>query len=175
MDDEQRPNWRVSRGIRTRARTLRETLTDAERRLWGELRGHRLGGLSFRRQFPVGPYVVDFVCLPAGLVIEVDGGQHYEPAGQAKDQRRDLFLADKGFTVLRFSNLDVLNTMSGVLETISAAATGGLPPPQPSPASGRGGQGWANDESPLPLAAEGLEGAKPRSDVQAAQDKDHPR
>ncbi|MFS8042547.1 endonuclease domain-containing protein [Xanthobacter sp. AM33] len=175
MDEEPRPNWHVSRGLRARARTLRGTLTDAERRLWGELRGHRLGGLSFRRQYPVGPYVVDFVCLPANLVIEVDGGQHYEAAGQARDRRRDLFLADKGFGVLRFSNLDVLNNMSGVLETISAAATGGLPPPQPSPASGRGSSGGASEESPLPLAGEGWEGAKPRPDVQAAQDKDQTR
>lgn len=147
MDDEQRPNWRVSQGLRGRARTLRGNLTDAERRLWGELRAHRLGGLGFRRQHPVGPYVVDFVCLPAHLVIELDGGQHYTPEGEARDARRGRFIAGQGLRVLRFSNLDVLNNLSGVLETILAAALPAVPPPQPSPASGRGsGAGAGADQ-----------------------------
>ncbi|MFS8035902.1 endonuclease domain-containing protein [Xanthobacter sp. AM11] len=172
MDEEQGPNWRVSRGLRVRARSLRGTQTDAEQRLWTELRGHRLTGMSFRRQHPLGPYVVDFICLPARLVIEVDGGQHYTPEGLARDRRRECFLADRGLTVLRFSNLDVLNNMSGVLETISTFATGGAPPPPPSPASGRGGSAGDRRKSPLPPAGEGWEGANPGDAEQVDQEQD---
>ncbi|MDQ0503574.1 endonuclease domain-containing protein [Xanthobacter agilis] len=112
MDDAEPPRWLVSRRQRSRAKTLRGNLTDAEQHLWSGLRGHRLCGLSFRRQHPLGPYITDFACLPTKLVIEVDGGQHYEDAGQLKDARRDQFFKERGFTVLRFSNLDVLQNLS---------------------------------------------------------------
>ncbi len=78
-------------------------------------------GTSFRRQAPIGPYIVDFVCHAANLVIELDGGQHFEPEHAARDARRDAYLASKGFRVLRFNNHDVMTNRQGVLETISAA------------------------------------------------------
>ncbi|MGH6906086.1 MAG: endonuclease domain-containing protein, partial [Geminicoccaceae bacterium] len=87
------------------ARTLRQNLTDAERRLWSRMRGRQLDGCRFRRQAPLGPYVVDFVCLAAQLVIEVDGGQHSWQAEQ--DAVRRSGLEANGFHVLRFWNNEV--------------------------------------------------------------------
>ena len=78
-------------------------------------------GASFRRQAPIGPYIVDFVCHAASLVIELDGGQHFELRQEQRDAQRDAFLAGKGFRVLRYSNYDVMANRAGVLETIAAA------------------------------------------------------
>jgi very-short-patch-repair endonuclease len=131
------PTWRVGPDARTRARALRQNSTDAERRIWAALRAHRMKGASFRRQAPIGPYIVDFVCHAAKLVIELDGGQHFEARHLASDARRDAFLAREGFRVLRFNNYDVMTNREGVLETIAGAL--GEAPSLPSPASGRGG------------------------------------
>ncbi len=100
-----------------RARELRRNMTDAERALWRELRGGALGG-KFRRQAPLGRYIVDFVCLEKHLIVEVDGGQHAE---NRSDQERDRWLESQGFRVLRFWNNEVLGNMSGVLEVIAEA------------------------------------------------------
>jgi very-short-patch-repair endonuclease len=89
--------------------------------MWSALRAHRLEGAGFKRQVPFGPYVVDFVCHAIKLVVEVDGGQHYEPQNFKRDARRDACLAAQGYRVLRFNNLDVLGNRQGVLETIVAA------------------------------------------------------
>jgi len=106
-------------------RYLRRNLTDAERRLWSRLRRHGLGA-HFRRQHPIGPYVVDFVCLEANLVIEVDGGQHID---SSRDDRRDSALTAAGFTVLRFWNNDVLQNLEGVCQRIAQAICLPTPPP----------------------------------------------
>src|SRR3984957_5247869 len=117
MSDTPNPqNWKVSEKSRTRARDLRRGLTNAERIVWYGVRAHRLNGASFRRQTPVGPYIVDFVCHSAKLVVEIDGGQHFEDAHEKRDARRDRFLAGKGYRVLRFSNHDVMSNRGGVLE-----------------------------------------------------------
>ncbi|MEQ8328806.1 MAG: endonuclease domain-containing protein [Parvibaculum sp.] len=92
-------------------------MTEAEKRLWGRLRGNRLG-VHFRRQHRVGPYIVDFACLERKLIVEVDGGQHNEPKGLARDDRRTAFLNRDGYTVLRFWNNDVLARTDDVVETI---------------------------------------------------------
>ena len=115
------PSWRVSTKQRVRARSLRANSTDAERIVWSALRAHRLKGASFRRQTPIGPYVVDFICHAAGVVIEIDGGQHFESKQEQRDARRDAYLADKGFRVQRFNNHDVMINRQGVLEAIAAA------------------------------------------------------
>jgi very-short-patch-repair endonuclease len=115
------PSWRVSTKQRVRARSLRANSTDAERLIWAALRAHRMRGASFRRQTPIGPYIVDFVCHAASLVIELDGGQHFESKQEVRDARRDAFLASRGFRVLRFNNHDVMTNREGVLETIAAA------------------------------------------------------
>jgi very-short-patch-repair endonuclease len=101
-----------------RARTLRSRLTDAERKLWYALRDRRFAGAKFRRQVPVGPYVADFLCYEARLVIEVDGGQHAE---SASDRRRDRWFADNDFRVLRFWNNDVLSNLEGVVTVVADA------------------------------------------------------
>ncbi len=94
-------------------------------------------GASFRRQTPIGPYIVDFVCHAAKLTIELDGGQHFEPTQEQRDARRDAFLVGRGFHVLRFNNHDVTTNRQGVLETIAAAIEEG-PLPNPPPQAGEG-------------------------------------
>jgi very-short-patch-repair endonuclease len=95
------------------ARTLRRNLTDAEQRLWSRLRHRQIDGCRFRRQVPLGPHVVDFACLAARLVIEVDGGQHAWRI--EKDAARTSWLQANGFHVLRFWNNEVLGNLDGVL------------------------------------------------------------
>jgi very-short-patch-repair endonuclease len=100
----------------TQARRLRTNMTDAERRLWYRLRAHRFDGYKFKRQVPVGPYVVDFACLNHGLVVELGGGQHLETS---RDLARDKFLREMGFRVLRFWNNDALSNIGAILDEIS--------------------------------------------------------
>ena len=85
---------------------LRENATDAERKVWHHLRRKQVAGLRFRRQYRLGPYIVDFVCLPARLIIEVDGGQHADRA--ERDAIRTAWLETQGFRVVRFWNNEVL-------------------------------------------------------------------
>ena len=100
-------------------RDLRANPTDAERHLWYRLRQHQLGGHKFRRQRPIGPYICDFVCVRAALVVELDGSQHVIQA--AYDMKRDAFLRARGYRVLRFWNQDVLVRTEAVMETIYEA------------------------------------------------------
>ena len=133
------PSWKVKPKMRMRARALRQDLTKAERVIWYGLRAHRLEGAGFRRQTPIGPYIADFLSHTAKLIIEIDGGQHFNSAHEARDKRRDAFFAAKGFRVLRFNNHDVMTNRTGVLETIAAAVRERRAPSLPSPASGGGG------------------------------------
>ncbi|MCY1312130.1 hypothetical protein D9M70_625240 [compost metagenome] len=104
------------------ARELRSNMTDAERHLWYYLRAHRFLGLKFKRQEPIGRYIVDFICLECRLVIELDGGQHQDQVG--RDAERDRWLAEQGFRVLRFWNHEVLGETESVLEVIRRAVVG---------------------------------------------------
>jgi len=97
------------------ARAFRKRQTDAEQILWRHLRSKQIEGFKFRRQQPIGKYVLDFVCLEKSLVIEVDGAQH---ADNKKDMERDTWLTQEGFKVLRFWNNEVLTNTKGVLEMI---------------------------------------------------------
>ena len=117
-----------------RARRLRKSMTDAERALWRVLRDKQLEGRKFRRQYPIAGYVADFACIEAGLVIELDGGQHAEQA--AYDARRTEDLRMAGYRVIRFWNNEVLGNMDGVLEALRLALL--QPHPNP-PLQGRGG------------------------------------
>ncbi len=101
-----------------RARALRRDMTVAEKSLWSELRSRKLAGLKFRRQRPIGPYIVDFVCYEPRLVVELDGGQHGERERSEDDVARTEWLNARGFKVIRFWNNDVLQNMDGALETI---------------------------------------------------------
>ena len=100
------------------AQQLRAQLTDCERLLWRQLRNRQLASMKFRRQHPCPPYVLDFYCAERMLVVELDGGQHYEETGLEKDRLRTDYLERQGLEVLRFSNLDVLQNLDGVLAEI---------------------------------------------------------
>lgn len=102
------------------ARRLRTNMTDAEKKLWYRLRNKQFYGFRFRRQHPIGPYIVDFVCLKTKLIIELDGGQH---AGNAKDGTRTSYLQSQGFTVLRLWNNEVMENLEGVLEMLAKHLT----------------------------------------------------
>ena len=108
-------------GVHDHARTLRGRMTDAERKLWFALRDRRFAHFKFRRQVPIGPFIADFVCFDARLVIEVDGGQH---ADSSDDKRRDRWFAANRFQVLRFWNNDVLPNLEGVSTLIAEALAG---------------------------------------------------
>ena len=101
------------------ARSLRKNPTNAERLLWQHLRRRRLAGFRLRRQNSIGPYICDFACLEAAIVVELDGSQHVEQSDY--DERRDAFLRSQGFRVLRFWNNDVLVQINVILETIFEA------------------------------------------------------
>jgi very-short-patch-repair endonuclease len=102
----------------SQAKALRGKMTEAERRLWYWLRAHHLSGHKFKRQVPIGSYIVDFACLGRKLVVEVDGAQHAE---SLRDKKRDAWLKGRGFEVLRFWNSDVLKNTEGVLALILEA------------------------------------------------------
>ena len=104
---------------------LRQRSTEAERALWRKLRGRQLEGYKFRRQQPVGPYIVDFVNFEKGIIIELDGGQHV--TNRARDEEREAWLRDEGFQIIRFWNNDVFDNMEGVLEVILRELTVPLP------------------------------------------------
>jgi very-short-patch-repair endonuclease len=101
-----------------RARTLRKSMTRAEKLLWSALRANQLG-VAFRRQHPIGQFVADFCCVPLKLVIELDGGQH--AARTAEDLQRTDHLRTLGFDVIRFWNNDVVENLDGVCREIQAA------------------------------------------------------
>ena len=115
---------------------LRENATNAEQKLWHHLRRKQVGDLRFCRQYRIGAYIVDFVCLPARLVVEVDGGQH--DAQSARDGVRTAWLESQGFRVIRFWNNEVLGNIEGVLHVVGEKLALATPPP-PSPSrEGRG-------------------------------------
>ena len=99
-----------------RATALRRAQTDAEQRMWHFLRRRHLRGYRFRRQVPVGPYILDFFCIEARLAIEIDGSQH--ASARTYDERREKFLADCGIRVLRFWNNEVLQQTDAVLQVV---------------------------------------------------------
>ena len=107
------------------ARRLRRNSTDAEKALWRYLRNRAAHGAKFRRQQPIGPYIVDFVCLEARLVIEIDGGQH--ASNVVADGKRAAFIEAEGYRVLRFWNNDVLTNPRGVYDAIERALKSPLP------------------------------------------------
>ncbi|WP_217578349.1 endonuclease domain-containing protein [Mesorhizobium sp. GbtcB19] len=111
------PHQPVTPVKRNFARSMRREPTEAEDRLWQELRGRRLDNIKFRRQVPMGRYVADFVCAEARLIVEIDGSQHAE---SRHDQERDAELKARGFRVLRFWNEDVLKELDAVCDTIIA-------------------------------------------------------
>ncbi len=109
--------WRSTEEIQKRARTLRRAQTPAERKLWTRLRGHQLYGLAFRRQHPIGFFIVDLCCVARKVVIEIDGHSHAEQAEY--DQERTAWLADRGYKVIRFTNEQINHQIDQVLVEIA--------------------------------------------------------
>ena len=101
-----------------KARTLRKDMPPAERKLWAALRGKRLGAFRFRRQHTVGPFIADFACIEARLIIELDGDQHGRGLAPTRDRQRDAYLEAHGWRVMRFWNGEVFSNLDGVLNTI---------------------------------------------------------
>lgn len=112
-----------------RSRQLRRDATEAERHLWRAVSARKLAGVHFNRQFPIGPYICDFVSRELRLVIELDGGQH--AAARDYDARRTAFLEAQGYTVIQFWNSDVMDHLDGVLVRLSDVIAN-MPSPGPS-------------------------------------------
>src|SRR5215510_5373697 len=135
------PHASVSDRQRSRAKHLRRAMTRAEILLWHYLKAHHLDGLTFRRQAPIGPYIVDFVCHTAHLIVELDGETHDFDARQQHDAVRDAWLASRGYIILRFTNEQVLSNLEGVLTVIretAAARVRSAPPSLSLPRKGGG-------------------------------------
>ncbi len=144
------PTRRLDLEIKENARTLRHELSPAEKILWKSLRGRRFAGLKFRRQHPIGAYILDFVCLEIGLGIELDGESHL--TREEQDQARDRWLASQGIKMLRFWNTQVFDDNEAVMESIwqecvslkerrqSDRREGQPRTPDPSPQRGEGGE-----------------------------------
>ena len=130
------------------ARSLRNNATAAERKLWQQLRILKNENRHFRRQVPIGAFITDFACHRCKLVVELDGGQHNEDEAILRDQNRTQELAQAGYRVIRFWNIDVMNNLEGVVDMIRNAArlptafdysggeAGATPTPNPSPQGG---------------------------------------
>ena len=115
------PTRKLPEPTKSNARAFRREMTDAESKLWYHLRAHGLAGFKFRRQHPFGPYVLDFYCPIARLVIELDGGQHFEPETLVRDAERTRYLEESGLRVLRFTNFEALSETDATLNAIDEA------------------------------------------------------
>jgi very-short-patch-repair endonuclease len=120
------PRRRVPLANRRFAKTMRQSMAPAEMRLWRRLRKPGIEGCRFRRQTPIGPYIVDFFCPERRLIVEVDGGQHTFDAEHRADMERTRWLEEQGYRVLRVWNGDVFENIEGVCDAILAAAQGRL-------------------------------------------------
>jgi len=127
----------MAKGLTHLAKGLRKRSTDAEKLLWSDLRAGRCEGMKFRRQHPVGQYIVDFVCLERKLIIELDGGQHALPDEARKDRQRDAWLEKEGYTVVRFWDNEVLMNRNGILDAIRERLNR---PPSPQSPPLKGGE-----------------------------------
>lgn len=105
------------------ARQLRQNQTDVERLLWKYLRNRRFNGVKFRRQYPIGPYIVDFISLENQLIIELDGGQHNTEEGKRKDKERIIWLEKNGYRILRFWNNELISDLDAVLSIVQESLT----------------------------------------------------
>ena len=145
-----------------RAKAFRRVMTSAERKLWYALRAHRFEGLGFRRQVPLGRYVLDFVCHDRALVVEVDGGQHFSSSQAHRDRIRDRWLMTQGYRVVRIANNEVLTNLESVVdyllsvlaETPRVAANAPLPPcggARPRSVRSEGGKSRIRNPRPTPV------------------------
>ncbi len=136
-----------SRKLITYARRMRKQPTDAEKKLWSLLRRGQIDGFHFRQQVPVAGYIIDFLCLQAGVGVEADGGQHLDKPNIEYDRRRSEALAIKGIKLLRFSDYEILKFPEAVQETIYQTLTEN---PLPNPPPDYRGRGRAMSDKNLP-------------------------
>ncbi|HNR76720.1 MAG TPA: endonuclease domain-containing protein [Parvularculaceae bacterium] len=108
----------VTRKTTERAQRLRREATPAERKLWARFKAKKLNGLAFRRQHPIGPYIVDFYCAALKLAIEIDGDSHGSEEALRRDEKRSAFIASKGVRIIRFWNSDIHERLDGALADI---------------------------------------------------------
>src|SRR5579883_2185948 len=142
------PHTQVTGTQRARAKQLRRAMTRAETLLWQHLKAHRLARLSFRRQTPIGNYIVDFVAHSHKLIVEVDGESHDFEERLRHDERRDQWFASRGYRVLRFTNDDLMRNLEGVVSSILQAAEQAVPPSLTLPRKGGGnGESGAVNET----------------------------
>jgi very-short-patch-repair endonuclease len=130
MNGNSKPAPRLVRRaqFKTRAaKDLRANATEAERKLWAMLRAKQMTGLRFRRQQPIGPYIVDFFCSAAKLIIELDGSQHGDAERIRYDIARTKWLEERGYRILRFSNADFLREKNAAVDAIYAATSASTP------------------------------------------------
>lgn len=113
------------------ARSLRKNMTPAEKLLWRKLRAGRCADFKFRRQVPIGSYIVDFACITAKLIIEIDGNSHYRAGAQERDRKREGVLQDLGFTFMRFGERECLESIDSIVERIKLFLETPLPDPLP--------------------------------------------
>ncbi|RTM03545.1 MAG: endonuclease domain-containing protein [Hyphomicrobiales bacterium] len=123
---------RVSPANRGNARKMRKAMTDAELKLWNEVRADRLMGMAFRRQMPIAGYIVDFACPKKKLIVELDGSQHASPDISASDATRTAELQALGWTILRFWNDDVIRDIDNVCQHIVIVAGLAVAPATPT-------------------------------------------
>jgi very-short-patch-repair endonuclease len=116
------PHSLIPSRSRANAKSMRKIMTPAELKLWNAVRAHRLMNLGFRRQFPIGNYIVDFACPSHKIIVELDGSQHNDAETIAYDAKRTTFLEQSGWTVLRFTNDDVLKEIDSVCNHITIIA-----------------------------------------------------
>ncbi len=109
---------KYNKDLKLYSRELRKQMTDAERLLWRKIRKRQIKDLQFYRQRPIGDHIVDFYCPKAKLIVEIDGGQHYEISNEKKDKIRDRGFKSSGLKVLRFQNIDILKNMNSVVRKI---------------------------------------------------------
>jgi len=114
------PHQAVSDFQRNNSKRMRKAMTDAELKLWNAVRAHRLEGLGFKRQMPIGNYIVDFTCPEYRLIVELDGSQHADKENAKADAARTKYLECQGWQVIRFWNDDVLKDVDGVCQHILA-------------------------------------------------------
>ncbi len=138
-----------------RARELRRKQTDAEKFVWRQLRGRRFAGFKFRRQVPLGNYIVDFVCFEGRLIVELDGGQHNESGHRTYDEQRDGWLRAQGFKVVRFWNHEVFTEWEVIEEVIWRELQRAPSPPAPLPPRERG-VSEPSPPAPLPPGERGV-------------------
>ena len=121
------------------SRQLRKNMTPQEKRLWSAIRNRQFFGYRFRRQFPIGQYIVDFICREKKIIIEIDGGQHNEDINIYCDNKRTEYLMAKGYKIIRFWNNEIDKNLVGVYEKLKEVfnVIDTITPPQPSP-SGEG-------------------------------------